>query len=68
VCRQSVRQGSLVKFLQILKVFDVTMVTVFIAESRLAIDGRTICHVTLTKDPRICLCQVLRILDGGVSF
>ena len=56
------------EFLRALEVFRVAMVTVFVTESRLAIDGGTVRHIALTEDPLICLCQVLGTLDGGVSL
>jgi hypothetical protein len=56
------------KPLETLEEVDVIMVTVFPQESPLVVYGRAIRYVTLTENTRVGLRQVLRALDGGVSF
>ena len=56
------------EFLQALKILDVTIVTFFAAESRLAVDGGTVRDVTLTEDAWVGLREVLGTLDGSMPF
>jgi len=61
-------EAFFVKLLHALKILDVAVVTFFVAESRLAIDGGTVGHVTLAEDSLVGLCQVLRALYGSIPF
>ena len=56
------------EFLQALKILDMTIVTFFVAESRLAVDGGTVRDVTLTEDAWVGLREVLGTLDGSMPF
>ena len=56
------------KLFHALKILDVAVVTFFVAESRLAIDGGTVGHITLAEDSLVGLCQVLRALYGSIPF
>jgi hypothetical protein len=63
-----VREAFLVKIFHALEILDMSVVALFISESRLAIDGGTVGHVTLAKDPFIGLREVLRALYSSISF
>jgi hypothetical protein len=51
-----------------LEILDVTVVTVLVPESGLAINRGAVADIALTEDSRIGLCQVLWALDVRVSF
>jgi len=57
-----------VKLFHALKILDMTVIIVFIPESRLAIDRGTVRHVTLTENSWIGLRQMLRALYGSIPF
>lgn len=63
-----VGEAVLVKLFHALEIFDMSVVALFVSESRLAIDGGTVGHVTLAKDSFIGLREVLRALYGSVPF
>ena len=62
-----VRETFLMELFQTLKVLNVTLVAIFIPESRLSIDGG-VCHKTLTENSWIGLRQVLGALHSSMPF
>lgn len=65
---QFIRQSRLSKFFEALEIFDVAVVNLLAEEGGLAIDGRSVSDVVLTKNPRIRLGEVLGSLDFGVDL
>lgn len=59
MCGQFGRQAFFVKFLHALEILDVTGVTPFVPESRLAVDQGAVGYVALTEYSWIGLCQML---------
>ena len=53
---------------QVLEIFNVTVIALFVSKSRLNIDRGIISYITLTEDPWIDLGQVLWALHGSIPF
>ncbi len=64
---QFVRQAILVELLEALEVFDVALVALLVSERRLAVDRGAVRDVTLAKNARVGLGQVLGSFDRGIS-